>query len=62
MKTEQTEFELKVVHRCKRCKRIIDHYGYGTDCERKILNEFKHKINQENYEVIYNFLKRRFTK
>ena len=62
MKTEQTEILLKVVHRCKRCKRVIDHYGYGTECERKILNEFKRVINQENFEVIYKYLKRRFDK
>lgn len=62
MKTEQTEIPLSVVHRCKSCKRVIDKYGYGPECERKILNKFKQVIRPENYDVIYKFLKRRFEK
>lgn len=57
MKISQIELDIKPIHRCKRCRRVIDHYGFGSKCEQIVIEEFKQLIPERNWGVIKMFLK-----
>jgi hypothetical protein len=54
---ERTELPIKLVHKCKRCGRPINHYGFGKKCAQAIIDDFKSKVPVKDYPVIYSYLK-----
>jgi hypothetical protein len=56
LKVSQITLDLKLIFRCKRCGRKISHPGFGKDCERKIIAEFKSSFPEKYHQVIRKYL------